>query len=82
MGVFQVVNQPAVVAGNWTASGFSLLAVVASLTLAWLQSRRKKDFEEDSDAAPVNEITDGSSEGDVEDVRSKDTKTTVKATGL
>lgn len=82
LGVFQVVNQPAVVAGNWTASGFSLLAVVASLTLAWLQSRRKKDFEEDSDAAPVNEITDGSSEGDVEDVRSKDTKTTGKATGL
>jgi len=44
LAVFQTVQQPGVIKGNWTAAGFHVLQVIATLILAYLvSSRRVKD---------------------------------------
>lgn len=42
LGLFQVVDQPAVVAGNYGAAGFAFLHTGTALSLAYLQHRRKR----------------------------------------
>lgn len=45
LAVFQVVQQPAVTSGNWTAAGYLLVEVTATLILANLSYRKKKRLE-------------------------------------
>jgi ACS family pantothenate transporter-like MFS transporter len=42
LGLFQVVHQPAVVAGNYGAAGFAFLHTGTALSLAYLQHRRRR----------------------------------------
>ncbi|SPO07767.1 uncharacterized protein DNG_10462 [Cephalotrichum gorgonifer] len=60
LAIFQTVNQPAVVAGNYGAAGFAILHTLTALSLAYLQhSRRRKttDF-----AGSSEQISPGSNE--------------------
>ena len=42
LALFRVVDQPAVVAGNYGAAGFAILHSGTALTLAWWQRRQRK----------------------------------------
>lgn len=51
LGVFKTTDQPAVVAGNWTAAGFLFLLAATALALAYLQHVRALRQSTDSDEA-------------------------------
>ncbi|KAH8895857.1 major facilitator superfamily transporter [Thozetella sp. PMI_491] len=61
LGVFQTIDQPAVVSGNWTAAGFSFLAVFTALTLAWIQER-PRPVRDDIDQPRTGDVVEASSE--------------------
>ena len=42
LAVFQTVDQPAVVSGNYTAAGFCLAIAIFALALAWLQHKKRE----------------------------------------
>lgn len=42
LAVFKTTDQPAVVAGNWTAAGFCFLLAITAVALAYLQHSRAK----------------------------------------
>lgn len=60
LAVFQTIQQPAVVKGNWTGAGFSLLEIVTALTLAYYIHQKKRragpELEDESGAAGSHEI--------------------------
>lgn len=50
LALFQTVDQPAVVAGNYGSAGFAILHSLAALTLAYMQhSRGRQDDGDDED---------------------------------
>ena len=47
LALFQTVDQPGVVAGNYGSAGFAILHSLAALTLAYVQHRRGRQSDED-----------------------------------
>ena len=54
LALFRTVDQPAVVAGNYGAAGFSILHMLTSLALAYLQHRRRQGAR-----GAVRDVADG-----------------------
>ncbi|KAJ5291876.1 hypothetical protein N7478_001127 [Penicillium angulare] len=69
LAIFQTVNQPGVVAGNYGAAGFAILQVLTSLGLAYLQHCRRvkgKELIEEDNGRTVEEAEEESFSSGVE----------------
>uniref|UniRef100_A0A0B7K2K8 Major facilitator superfamily (MFS) profile domain-containing protein n=1 Tax=Bionectria ochroleuca TaxID=29856 RepID=A0A0B7K2K8_BIOOC len=61
LAIFQTVDQPAVVAGNYGSAGFAILHSLTSLGLAYLQhTRSAKLTNEDDESEETEEASEGS----------------------
>ncbi|CAH0027643.1 unnamed protein product [Clonostachys rhizophaga] len=61
LAIFQIVDQPAVVAGNYGSAGFAILHSLTSLGLAYLQhTRSTKVVTEDDESEETEETSEGS----------------------
>ncbi|QKX56950.1 uncharacterized protein TRUGW13939_04058 [Talaromyces rugulosus] len=58
LGIFQTVDQPGVVAGNYGAAGFAILHSLTALTLAYVQHTRKQGEADTIEHSDDNDASD------------------------